>query len=390
MSVEPNVALLQPDPPPAATAGLRPGVRSDVRAAAALAGLHAQRADTERHLDPEVVEALSAAGFGTWLVPPERGGHGRSFADLTAAVALVGQECASAAWIASLLAYTGRFGGFLPLEGQAELWSGGPGTRVVSSLVSRDAAAPARPGGWQLSGTWTYTSGIEHSDWAFVAAQAAGTGDETQGRFFAVPRAAYRIEPTWHTAGMRATGSHALVLEDVFVPEHRSFPLDELFAGRPLISPEHRYALPLFAVNGLTFAGPVLGAARAALRHGGRNLAPGQGRRLAPGDAQRIAYARSAGEIDAAALLLDRIGAALDTGDVRPARVSQGTRDAALAVNLLTGAVNQLYRAGGTRAQTETDPLNRIWRDVNSAASHFVLQFEPAALAWTDQALATA
>ena len=58
-------------------------------------------------------------------------------------------------------------------------------------------------------------------------------------------------------------------------------------------------------------------------------------------------------------------------------------RDGALATQLLVGAVDTLFRGGGTRSQSASDPLQRIWRDVNSAASHMVLQFEPAALAFT-------
>ncbi|MBT0773432.1 hydrolase [Kineosporia sp. J2-2] len=378
MSVDPSVSVAPPAPAdPLAGA----------RQAAAVAARHAQEADAGRRLHPEVVEALDTAGFGAWLVPRRWGGVGGSYAGLTSAVATVGEECASAAWIASLLAYTGRFGGFLPTQGQAELWAEGPSTRVVSSLVSRDAVVRAEPGGWNLSGTWNYTSGIEYSQWAFVAATVQ-TGEGTHDRFFLVPRSAYRIEESWFTVGMRATGSHTLVLEGVSVPEHRSFPLSDLFQGRRATVDDDRSGLPLFAVNGLTFSAPVIGAARGALLHGGRNLAGGQNRRLAPSDAQRIAFARSAGEIDAAGLLLDRIAAGLDAADERAPQVVRGSRDASLAVDLSVRAVDQLFRAGGTRAQSEGDPLNRIWRDVNSAASHFVLQFEPAALGWAKEELA--
>ncbi|MER5795785.1 hypothetical protein [Streptomyces sp. NPDC001980] len=42
-----------------------------------------------------------------------------------------------------------------------------------------------------------------------------------QTRFLLVPRAAYGIERTWDTVGMRGTGSDTLALDEVFVPiEH--------------------------------------------------------------------------------------------------------------------------------------------------------------------------
>lgn len=360
------------------------------RTAGELAARHAREADTTRRLAPEVAEALVAAGFSGWLVPRRWGGTCGTFAELTEAVAAVGEGCASAAWIGSLLAYTARFAAFLPLEGQAEVWAEGPGTRVVSSLVSPDAAATPVPGGWRLTGRWSYTSGVDFSDWALLAAPVPvdeGGRDGKQDRFFAVPRADFAVEETWFTVGMRATGSHTVALDGVFVPTHRTVPLGEVFTGANAVSKEPCHNLPLYAVNGLTFGAPLLGAGRGALRRGAEHLTATKGRRTAPGESHQVAYARSAGEIDAAALLLHRIAAALEHPPVDPAAVLRGTRDAALAADLVVGAVDRLYQGSGTRGQAESDPLQRIWRDVHAAASHFVLQFEPAALAWTRDAV---
>src|SRR6478609_400682 len=96
---------------------------SAARAAGAQAGRHAARADRERRLSADVVEALVAAGFSRALVPARHGGEATDFVTLTEAVAAVGEGCASAAWIGSLLAYTARFAAYLPAEGQAEIWA---------------------------------------------------------------------------------------------------------------------------------------------------------------------------------------------------------------------------------------------------------------------------
>jgi two-component flavin-dependent monooxygenase/oxygenase LndZ5 len=365
------------------------GLLSGAGRAGALAARHARQADSTRRLEPTVVEAIVDAGFAGWLVPRRWGGESGSFAELTEAVAVVGEGCASAAWIGSLLAYTARFAAYLPLEGQAEVWAEGPGTRVVSSMVSSDAVAAPVPGGWRLSGTWTYASGVEFSDWALVASPTEA-GSAQPDRFFAIPRSAYTIDETWFTVGMRATGSHSLLVSDVFVPEHRSFLLADMFAGRNPASVEPCHALPLYAVNGLTFAVPVLGAARGALRRAGENLTETKGRRSAPGETHQIAYARSAGEIEAAGLLLERIARSLDRAPISSEQVVRGTRDASFATDLLVGAVDRLFRGSGTRGQADADPLPRMWRDVHAAATHFVLQFEPAALAWTRGTLALA
>ncbi|MEU5191183.1 hypothetical protein AB0G83_29170 [Streptomyces klenkii] len=341
--------------------------------AAQAAGEGAVEADTGRRLRPEVVDALTGAGFSRAFTPAEFGGAPVSFTEVTRAVAAVAEECASAAWVGSLMANTGRFAGFLPAEGRADIWAEGPDTRLVAGLVSQVVAQPA-DGGWELSGTWSFVSGVEFSEWALLMATTAGG----EARFFAVPRADYTFEDTWFTLGMRATGSHALTIERAFVPAHRSFLSADLFAGNHP-SGEALYTAPLFAINGLTFAAPILGAARAALAVASAPLAAGKAK-----DSARVAVARSGGEIDAAELLLLRAAATADRGGVTAEEAARGSRDCALAVEILAGAVDRLFRGAGTRAQAEGSPLQRIWRDVRGAASHGGLQFEPAALRWSE------
>ncbi|MEU3341336.1 acyl-CoA dehydrogenase family protein [Streptomyces sp. NPDC006668] len=356
---------------------------SAARAAGVRAGHDAARADRERRLSADVVAGLVEAGFSRALVPARHGGTGTDFATLTEAVAAVGEGCASAAWTGSLLAYTARFAACLPAEGQAEIWADGPDTRLVSSLVSTGATAVPADGGWRVTGTWTYASGVDFSDWALVMTVAPGVEGQEQARFFAIPRSAYRIEETWDTVGMRATGSHTVVVDEVTVPAHRTFLMDDMFTGQGAVSDELRHAQPLFAVNGLTFAAPVLGAARAALKLSGGALADKVARGTEPAEALQIAHARAAGEIDAAALLLTRAAQGVDRARATDDVLVRNRRDCALATRLLRAAVDALLHAGGTRGQSMSDPLQRIWRDVNSAASHMVLQFDAAALAFT-------
>jgi len=343
--------------------------------AAEIAERHTARADAERRLAPEVVDALVTAGFARSFVPVPFGGEPVGYAEVSAAVARVAEGCASAAWVASLLSQGSRITGYLPPKGQAEVWGDGPDAQVVVALVAQ-GRAEAVDGGWLLSGVWPYASGVEFSDWALVLATPEGAGEAL---FFAVPRRSYTITDSWNSLGMRATGSHSLNLDRVFVPGHCSFPRAEMFEGRPADGGESYHRVPLFAINGLTFGSPVLGAARAALRTAAVSL----GRP----DADRTGYARSAAEVDAAGLLLERAATLADRGRFDGDLVARASRDSAFAVDLLVTAVDRLFAATGTRGQAETDPLQRIWRDVHTAGSHGVLRFEPAALRFTEPLL---
>jgi two-component flavin-dependent monooxygenase/oxygenase LndZ5 len=96
-----------------------------------------------------------------------------------------------------------------------------------------------------------------------------------------------------------------------------------------------------------------------------------------------MTLARAAGEIDTAQLLLERACVLADDPDTLTAlTITRNLRDSALAVETMVTAVDRLFRMAGTSGQTTSSPVQRFWRDVNTAASHVALQFEPAAGAY--------
>lgn len=380
---------------PDATATLWGGAQA-VADLAEVAADGTTEAETNRKVAPDVVEAMLAAGFARYFVPARWGGDSAtaSFTDLIDSVITVGRACGSTAWIASLTASLGRMGAFLPIEGQRDLWSDGPDTLIVGALMPIGRAVPV-DGGWRLSGRWPYVSAVEYSDWALVCGTAV-SGDRSEARFFAVPREEYAIEDTWFNVGMRATGSHTLVLDEVVVPRSRSFSRDDLIAGRAVETTDACHLAPLKAGNGLSFGAPVLGAACGALSawsaymsakrqpkpdSGGNGVSGGNG----TGD--EMTFARAGGEIDAGRMLLERAAATADRGRVAPPDVARNSRDCALAVDMAVTAVDRLFRSAGTTGQASSSPLQRFWRDVNVGATHIVLKFEPAAVAYAGHLL---
>ncbi|MFE6778512.1 acyl-CoA dehydrogenase family protein [Streptomyces sp. NPDC057702] len=369
------------------------GLLPAAQKAGAIAARYAADGDAERQVRASVVEALLEAGFARYLVPERWGGGAASFTELTRAVAAVGEGCASAAWVGSLLAYTARFAAGLPEEGQAEVWAKGPDTRVVSALAPMGAAEPVN-GGWRLGGRWPYTSGVQYADWALVLGLAQDGGAPGDGRrlplFFALPRDAFTIEDTWNPVGMRGTGSNTLVVDDVFVPAHRSFRRSDMLQGRAVGTTTTWHTAPLLAVNGLTFTAPLLGAVAGALRASADWLPAkkdARGEAVVHSSALQVSLARADGEIDCARLLVERSAAAADAGPLTGEQIARNGRDTALAVELLTTAVDRLFRACGTKGQAQTHFMQRVWRDVHAGASHVALRFEPLAVAYTETLL---
>ncbi|MFE2046469.1 acyl-CoA dehydrogenase family protein [Streptomyces sp. NPDC059477] len=382
------------------------GPTTIVHRAAHVAEVAARRADgaeRARRLSAEVVDAVREAGFARHFVPAAYGGQAGGFTELTSAVTVVGAGCTSAAWAASLAAYAGRYAAFLPEKGQTEIWADGPDALLAAALMPSGTAERVS-GGWRLSGEWKYISGVHCADWALACApvpeeDAGESPGHSEGgarrpavRYFAVPQGEFSVVESWNPVGMRGTGSDTLVLDEVFVPEHRTLSRADVHAGRAPASDARCHIVPMYAVNALPFATPLLGAARGALRHWTERTGSRvdrRGRAVAEQPATQVTLARSAAETDAAELLVHRTAAVADGTLTPPAAEAavRGPRDLALAVELLVSAVDRIFRASGTSGQDLADPVQRFWRDVNSAASHVALAFETTGAAYGAWAL---
>lgn len=367
-----------------------PQLPSATQAAVRTAAQYAADADTGRSLHPEVVDAILDAGFARHFVPHRWGGDAGTVTDLLRSVAALGESCTSAAWCASVMAGAARMGAYLPEAGQKELWAKGADTKVVGALMPR-GTAEAVAGGWRLSGAWEFTSGVTFSDWALICALAPA-GEHREAWFFAVPRADYQVRDTWFSVGMRGTASSTLVVEEAFVAEHRAFMRSDMMAGRSVGSPARCHTAPLRLLSGLLFAAPALGAARAALASWSERTAA----RSEAGGTRTFALrdlhiaARAAGETDAAALLLERAAAVADLPRATAREAVRNPADCALAVDRLVGVVEELFRAAGSQGQLDSEPVQRIWRDIHCLASHIALRWETAADSYGSQLLTSA
>jgi alkylation response protein AidB-like acyl-CoA dehydrogenase len=321
------------------------------------------------------LEAVHEAGLLTATVGEAYGGPGLGVAGLTRILLALGRGDPSVALIAAMTQ--------LPhlLQARRPTWPEALYQRVLADSAARrtllntlrvepELGSPSRGGlpatvarrtgdGWKISGHKRFATGA--AGLAYLLVHAAT--DEARPRLghFVVPAdaAGIAIVPRWNQLGLRASGSHDVLLTDVEVPAEHVLDLAEPgtdgLAGAAL-------QLPLAAIY--------VGVGRAAQEHFHRfareRVPANLGRPVATTDRFRAA----AGEIEvllstAERLLLDaseRFDAGEPVPDAAGARIV-ANRHAVEAVTLAT-------RLLGNPGLSRDSPLERHFRDVQSAPVH--------------------
>jgi alkylation response protein AidB-like acyl-CoA dehydrogenase len=243
-------------------------------------------------------------------------------------------------------------------------------------------------GGFRLHGRWGFGSGCRHGSHAMVSAPVevpeAKLPDQ---RCVLLPISDVAIEDTWHTSGMRGTGSHDLVVHDAFVPEAYTISFFGLLTGDNPGGAVHEsplYKLPLIPVLSFVATAPALGMAHGAVDFFRDYMAT---RELRGGglqvdrQASRIRLAESSMEVHTAELLVRRgveelLRRNAEGGSFSVEERSRFRMEACYAATLCKHAVDRLADAAGARAQFESSPLQRFQRDLHTLIGHVIFDFD--------------
>ena len=334
-----------------------------------------------RKVPPETIAEYRAAGIMRILQPRRFGGMQGRFSLFSRIVEELTYGCASSAWVYAVLAEHQWIVAQYPEQAQIDVWGSDPEAVASSSLAPR-AAAQSVPGGWRLSGRYTFSSGCDHAQWAIIGAFLGEMGDPQTIAYLLVPLAEIEIDDDWQVLGLLGTGSKSLVLRDVFVPRHRVVMVSDLFAGTPpgaLVHPDYpvlraprgylvSYSLPPVPI--------ALGqrALDAACRSLATRVSRGV-RRLADSEFVQITLGEAAAAIDAATMLL-HTGRETSTAEVSSGRriteaeALRARRDMTYAQHQVASAIEKLCELSGARSIYDGDPLQEIRRDVTTILTH--------------------
>ncbi|ROO85609.1 3-hydroxy-9,10-secoandrosta-1,3,5(10)-triene-9,17-dione monooxygenase [Actinocorallia herbida] len=226
----------------------------------------------QRSLTDRTFKHMQETGLMRGLLPERWGGAELSLREHLTSVYELGRVAPSAGWVAGVMGSHPWQLSLFPEETQAEIWEGNPDWNASSSYAPTGKIEPV-PGGYKVSGRWSFSSGSDHAQGVILGGFAGkvevAPGVEVPNYGSALLfRDEYVIEDTWHVRGSRGTGSKDIVVADVLIPERRflSSPLYEYNPERPapgmLTNPGSLYKLPWAVMFNLVLVAPMLGLGR--------------------------------------------------------------------------------------------------------------------------------
>jgi alkylation response protein AidB-like acyl-CoA dehydrogenase len=337
----------------------------------------APETERRRRLPDELLASLRDSGLLRAGAPLEVEGLELAPGTALRCAEEVARGDASAGWCVSIAITSSLLAAYLPGESRDELFGGGQ--EVAAGVWAPRGKGRPVDKGVVVSGRWAFCSGIAHCDLLFagcmIERDARSAGERPMPSVVALPKEDLEILDTWHTLGLRGTGSNDAVADGVLVPWARVF---SLFDGPVLDRPLYRF--PIFGFFALSIAAAALGNARAAIDElialAGGKVAQGSSRSLAERAPAQAAVATAASSLSAArALYYEAIDSAWQAAQhdesVSVALRSDLRLAATHAVRTSAEIVRWMYDLAGGSAIYDDSPLQRRFRDAHTATAHF-------------------
>ena len=320
----------------------------------------------------EIIDAITDRGLYRLNLPARSYGEQAHPLVVFHVIEALAHADASTAWVVMIATEVSLLAAYLPNAVLSQMIGGeepgGPTCRIVGSSRVMTTAEPAESG-YRLSGRLNFVSGVEHATYVV----ATFIDFEERVRFALLPQRAGTVVETWDAMGLRGTGSHDWELDRVFVQNAHTWA-----AADPPHAEGPQWCVPdRSLVAWIANAGHAIGTAQGALDDlavVASESTTGDTAALREREAFRLAFARAQAEVSAARALVQ------GAWSTAWPSIEQGTPDPKLlgrcrlanvhAVHACVDAVEQLFRAAGTKAARRTWTLERRWRDLQTARQH--------------------
>jgi 3-hydroxy-9,10-secoandrosta-1,3,5(10)-triene-9,17-dione monooxygenase len=355
--------------------------------AQALAPVLAQRAEAAQaagRIPDETIADMQAAGFFKVLQPKRYGGYElepQVFFEIQMALA---RGCMSTAWVYGVIGVHNWQLALFDEKAQHDVWGKDPATLIASTYMPVGKVTPVE-GGFRLSGHWKFSSGSELCEWVFLGALVppARAGEPPEYRTFLLPKQDYTIQRDWDVLGLRATGSHDIVVNDVFVPEHRTHKaVDGMMGTSPGLAENDAplFRLPFAQIFVRAVCTACIGALQGAVddfrAYAATRVSSNSGAKTTDDTGAQSACANAAVAIDEMQVLLRRnfaelLAAAQGGPEVSIERRVHFRYQSAQVAERCAQAVNALLRYSGGNGIYHRNPLVRRFLDLHAARAHY-------------------
>jgi 3-hydroxy-9,10-secoandrosta-1,3,5(10)-triene-9,17-dione monooxygenase len=364
----------------------------------------AEQCERLRRLPDETERDLHEAGLFRIAQPARVGGADLDvgiFVDVCAEIARV---CPSTAWNIGNLASHHWMLGYFPPETQDELWDVSTDVLIATSLAFPAGRGRKVEGGYEVSGRWPLSSGVDNSDWNMLGfmLREHEDGPPVDQRFALLHRSQYEIIDNWHAVGLCGTGSKDVATKAMFVPEHRSISA-WTFNGKPhagsSVNPSPLFRLPLFSLGPYVLTGVMLGCAQGAydsvVGAARKRNATTTGQPVNANPTVQIKVAEASARIDNAEVIMRRAcehAMAIARAGREPEHADKVRyrRDAFFSTRLCLEAVDILMGIAGSGGLYTTGTMQRLFRDAHAANAHVMFSPDIQGAIFGQHALGTA
>lgn len=345
---------------------------------------HSAYAEANHSLHPTVHKAMFDAGLFRMFLPGSLGGLDLDVVSGFEILEEISRIDSAAGWSLQISA--------API-GTVSLFDDETVQSVTADPESVTAAGFFPPGtllevegGFHLNGRWSFVSGCQHARWLLNPAIQLQNGAPVMGpdgtplvRLCIYPMAEARIVETWNPLGMRGTGSHDVVADNVFVPTNRTTFFRPLSMGASSIfsnSFVRLGSMPVILGNAVV----ALGIARAAIDESVdiiRTKTPAHFQ-VQPGQRSTVQAHLGRAEATLSAARCYFYDALREAWSVAESGVSIGTEErkhlqlaASFAAESAANAVDYIHAAvGSTGVLEDQHAFARHFRDVHTITQH--------------------
>jgi 3-hydroxy-9,10-secoandrosta-1,3,5(10)-triene-9,17-dione monooxygenase len=344
----------------------------------------AEACERLRRLPDETERDLHETGLFRIAQPKRVGGSELDvgiFVDVCAELARV---CPSTAWNFGNLASHHWMLGYCDPRIQDEIWDVSPDTLIATSLAFPCGKGRKVDGGWEVTGRWPLSSGVDNSDWNMLGfiVREREDGPPVDHRFALCHRSQYEIIDTWHSVGLAGTGSKDVATTKLYVPEYRTISAWAM-NGKPhagsAVNPGLLWKLPLLALGPYVLSGVMLGCAQGAYEQvvgaARKRNATSTGLPVGGTQAIQIKVAEASARIDTAEMLMRAVcdhamAVARSAQEPKHEDKLRYRRDAFFSVRLSFEAVNILMNVAGSSGLYLKNPVQRLFRDAHACNAH--------------------